>query len=103
MGGAVESVHMGEMQTIDFLSHCGRYISCVKPQLLISLPGWSANLPEEMLDEMITVWPPGSSEIGMNSELQIRAHIFAVLSQCLCLDPAVMAALEAIEIGRAHV
>ncbi|KAF8343351.1 hypothetical protein F5887DRAFT_1212483 [Amanita rubescens] len=75
------SVRMGDMQTIEFISQYGR-------------PMWSAHLPEVILGEMIDL---ASLKLlnGRNFNDSDKDHVFAVLSQRLCLDP-VLAAPEAI-------
>ncbi|KAK2464638.1 hypothetical protein APHAL10511_003331 [Amanita phalloides] len=77
------SVSMGEMRTIEFISQYGR-------------PIWGAHLPE------------GASEMVALASLKLlngeafrannKDHVFAVLSQRLCLDP-VMAASEAVNLA----
>lgn len=84
LGRVVVSVRMGEMQTIEFLSRYGR-------------PMWSAHLPEETPGEMIAL---ASWKLRNGDEFRAtdKDHVFAVLSQRLCLDP-VIAASEAVELA----
>ncbi|KAF8240580.1 hypothetical protein L208DRAFT_1420405 [Tricholoma matsutake] len=80
-----QAIAMGRevIQTIEFLCQYGR-------------PMWSAHLPEETPGEMIALasWKLRNGDAFRAMD---KDHIFAVLSQCLCLDP-VIAASEAIEL-----
>ncbi|KAF8343352.1 hypothetical protein F5887DRAFT_1212486 [Amanita rubescens] len=78
------SVSMGDMQTIEFISQYGR-------------PMWSALLPEETPGEIISLasWQLRNGEPFRPTD---RDHVFAVLSQRLCLEP-VPGASEAIKLG----
>ncbi|KAF8347980.1 hypothetical protein F5887DRAFT_673723 [Amanita rubescens] len=78
------NVRMGDMETIQFISQYGR-------------PIWSAHLPEATEYEMIDF---ASSKLrnGKPFKATDRDHVFAVLSQRLCLDP-VIAASEAMELS----
>jgi hypothetical protein len=90
--GAAVSVSMGKMQTIEFLSQYGRplYVDLTcKPQLLILFTRWHATLPEEKPGEMITT---ASLKLrgGKPFSARNKDHVFAVLSQRLCLDPVIV-------------
>ena len=98
----VVSELMGRMETIEFISQYGRpmYVDLTgKPQTTVAhfVTSWSAHLPEETEGEMINFASAklrnGESFIATN-----RDHVFAVLSQRLCLD-LVLSATEAIELS----
>ncbi|KAF8343349.1 hypothetical protein F5887DRAFT_886857, partial [Amanita rubescens] len=78
------SVSMGDMQTIEFISQYGRLM-------------WSALLPEETPGEIISLasWQLRNGEPFRPTD---KDHVFAVLSQRLCLEP-VPGASEAIKLG----
>ncbi|EDR00639.1 uncharacterized protein LACBIDRAFT_313129 [Laccaria bicolor S238N-H82] len=80
---AAVSVSMGHLQTIEHLAQCGR-------------PLWSALLPEAKHNEMVSFASLKLTN-GVSFDSMNKDHVFAVLSQLICLD-LVLTGSEAVQL-----